>query len=415
MDDAKRRLTRQFIIFQFIAFASFAPMNYYNVFLKEIGFSSQQIGLWGSVSGVVAMISLPIWGIISDKIRSPKKTYMISMVVYALIFTALPMAGRALGTSALPLYGLIVLYALVKQPTHSLQDAWFVSTLRTHGVNYTATRLWGSAGFAVFCIIIGLAVDYTGIDAVFYLAPALVLPLMILCLRFKESRYETAESRALAQQEAEKAGRARQKLRPWVLFKNYYFMTAFIMTVVLAFYIAVTASFYAYILEHAGLPAEKYGLISGYGSFVQVAAMLFINRFCRRVSMPKLLVAAGCFSIAENIMYALASNLAMMFVAGTFWGIATAVNVTVVPTYIYSLVPREYSATAQTLNGTVVMILSIVGNLAGGYLIAGIGIAHYNLCVAAIQVVLVALFALSIPFGRKVLKIPAPESVTRAL
>ena len=104
----------------------------------------------------------------------------------------------------------------------------------------------------------------------------------------------------------------------------------------------------------------------------------------------------------------------MMFIAGTVWGISIGINVTALPTYIYSLVPREYAATAQTFNGTVIMVLAIVGNLAGGYLIASIGIVQYNFGVAAVQAVLTALFALSIPFGSKVLKIPAPDSVVNA-
>ena len=414
MDDTKRRLTRQFIIFQLIAFGSFAPMNYYNVFLKEIGFSSQQIGLWASIGGVIAMVTLPIWGIISDKIRSPKKTYLISMVVYAAIYALMPTAGRMLALSSLPLYVLIVLYYLVKQPTHSLQDAWFVSTLTSRGVNYSVTRLWGSAGFAVVSIGIGMVVDFTGIDAVFYLAPLLILPLAILCLRFREEDYNTPEYRALEQAEREKQKAKAIKLQPWKLFKNYYFVTAFIMTIVLSIYTAITGSFYAYILEHAGVAAEKYWLISGYGAFVQVACMLFVNRYCRRASLPKLLIAAGIFAVAENVLYAVASNLFMMFIAGTVWGISMGINVTALPTYIYSLVPREYAATAQTFNGTVIMVLAIVGNLAGGYLIASIGIVQYNFGVAAVQAVLTALFALSIPFGRKVLKIPAPDSVVNA-
>jgi predicted MFS family arabinose efflux permease len=205
---------------------------------------------------------------------------------------------------------------------------------------------------------------------------------------------------------------APEKLRPWALLKNYYFVTALIMTVVLAAYGALTASFYAYILEHAGVSPEKYGLISGYGAFVQVGCMLAVTRYCRRVPAHRLLAAAGIFSVAENILYATAGSLWMMFAAGTLWGVAMAVNVSVLPSYIYSLVPRQYSATAQALSGTVAMLLAIVGNLLGGYLISVIGIAGYNFTVAAFQLLLTGLFMLSIPFGRRVLKLPPPGVTT---
>jgi predicted MFS family arabinose efflux permease len=205
---------------------------------------------------------------------------------------------------------------------------------------------------------------------------------------------------------------APEKLRPWALLKNYYFVTAFIMTIVLAAYGALTASFYAYILEHAGVSPEKYGLISGYGAFVQVGCMLFITRYCRLVPPHRLLVAAGFFAVAENILYGTAGSLGMMFVAGTLWGVAMAINVSVLPSYIFSLVPRQYSATAQALSGTVAMLLAIVGNLIGGYLISIIGIANYNFTVAAFQLLMTGLFILSIPFGHRVLKIPLPDVIT---
>jgi PPP family 3-phenylpropionic acid transporter len=394
---------RQLILFQLIAFGSFAPMNYFNVYLIHIGFDSRRIGLWGSIGGLIAMLSLPVWGVISDKIRSPKKTYLISMAVYALLFMLLPAVGKAAGGSCLPLYTLIVFYYLVKQPTHSLQDAWFMGLCRAGGIQYTSIRLWGSAGFAAISILIGLAVDYTGIDFAFYPAPLLILPLSLLCLRFRDADY-------LREPGVQKP--APEKLRPWVLLKNYYFVTALIMTVALAAYGALTASFYAYILEHAGVSPEKYGLISGYGAFVQVGCMLVITRYGRRAAPHRLLVTAGFFSVAENILYGTAGSLWMMFVAATLWGVAMSINVSVLPSYIYSLVPRQYNATAQSLSGTVTMLLAIVGNLIGGYLISVIGIAGYNFIVAAFQLLLTGLFVLSIPFGRRVLKIPLPDTMT---
>jgi MFS transporter, PPP family, 3-phenylpropionic acid transporter len=398
MQDMKRTLTNRFIWFQIIAFASFAPMNYYSVYLKEIGMDSRQIGMWAAVTGVITLLTLPLWGFISDKIRSPKKTYLISMLVYAALFALLPAAGRAMATSALPLYALIVLYSLVKQPTHSLQDAWFIGTTRPHGIDYSSLRLWGSFGFAVVSVGIGLTVEFTGIEPVFYLAGVFVLPLAVMCVCFKDKEY------ALQPHHAAKGA---PKLRPWVLFKNYYFVTALIMVFVLSIYGALTVSFYAFILEHAGLKPQIFGLISGYGAFVQVFILLFIAKRCQRTPVPRLLIIGGLFGVLENLTYGVATGLPTMFLAATFWAVTISIFVSVLPTYIYSLVPRQYLATAQTLIGSAAMVLVIIGNLVSGYLVATIGIANYNFCVAGLQLLLILLFAASIPFGRRVLKIRA--------
>ncbi len=107
-------------------------------------------------------------------------------------------------------------------------------------------------------------------------------------------------------------------------------------------------------------------------------------------------------------MYAVASGMGMMMIAGTLWGIEMGINVSVLPRYVFSIVPQEYATTAQTFDGTVVMLLCVVGNVVAGYVIAAVGISTYNLGIAAIQLVLTALFAASIPFGARVLKKTPP-------
>ena len=54
------------------------------------------------------------------------------------------------------------------------------------------------------------------------------------------------------------------------------------------------------------------------------------------------------------------------------------------------------------------MILCVVGNVVAGYFIAAVGISTYNICIAVFQLFLTVLFALSIPFGAKILKKTPP-------
>ena len=93
MQETRKKLNTSFTLFQILAFASFAGMNYYNVYLKAIGFDSTQIGLWGSVSSIVSMVTLPLWGVISDKTRSTKLTWIISMLVFVLCYALFPLFG----------------------------------------------------------------------------------------------------------------------------------------------------------------------------------------------------------------------------------------------------------------------------------------------------------------------------------
>ena len=136
--------------------------------------------------------------------------------------------------------------------------------------------------------------------------------------------------------------------------------------------------------------------------------MWSMTHFGQKTKAYKWLIFAGVVAACENIVYATANGMPMLFLAGTLWGVEMGINVSVMPRYVHSLVPHEYATTAQTFNGTVIMMLCVVGNVAAGYLIAAVGISTYNICVAAFQFVLTMLFTASIPFGAKILKKTPP-------
>ena len=410
MDITQQRIKKYFIIIQLLAFGSFASMNYYNVYLRSIGFDSTKIGLWGSINGIIALITLPVWGILADKIGSPKKLYMLSMSLFAVIYAILPTIGKMTAVSFVPLYALIVVYSAIVQPTHTMQDAWMIGTCRVRGINYASIRSWGSFGFGVIAISYGFITQYWGLDIVFYMAPALIIPVLFMCRYFTSHLPGVENPPPEMGPDGQPIPREKpQKMGVSILFKNYYLMTAFIMTIVLACYSALITPFFPFILEHAGVPTNRLGWISGYGALVQVIAMMIFTKFSKKVSLATVLIIAGFFGVAENIMYALASNLGMLFISSTLWGFAMAMNVAVLPMYIYSLVPRSHAATAISFNATVTMMLSIVGNFTGGLLINSIGLERYLYGLSIFRVVLIFLFIGTLVFGKRVLKLAVPN------
>ena len=409
MDITQQRIKKYFIVIQILAFGSFASMNYYNVYLRAIGFDSTQIGLWGSINGIIALLTVPIWGILADKIGSPKKLYMLAMSIFAIIYAVLPTIGKMTTVSFLPLYALIILYSTVVQPTHTMQDSWMVGTCRVQNLNYASIRSWGSFGFGIIAISYGFLTQYFGLDFVFYMAPVLIFPIIFVCQLFSRN-LPNAENPATENADKKTAANAKlPKVGLGILFKNYYLMTAFLMTIVLASYSALITPFFPFILEHAGVPANRFGWISGYGALVQVVAMFIFTKFAKKVPLSTVLIIAGFFGVAENIMYALASNLWMLFISSTLWGFAMAMYVTVLPMYIYSLVPRSHSATAISFNATVTMLLSIVGNFTGGVLISTVGLEQYLYGLSIFRLALIFLFIFSLFFGKRVLKITQPD------
>jgi len=389
-------LKRRFILFQLLAFASFASMNYYNVYLKSIGFDSIRLGVWASITSVIGMVTLPLWGVLSDRFRMTKAAWVLSMAVYGVCYALLPVFGKL--PSPLPLYAVLVIYSFVKQPTHSLQDAWSMDVLTPRGIRYTEVRGWGSFGFAVTSILFSFVLSERvgmALDGVFYLTLALAAVLCVLVLRFREPAQTAAQSPETKKKEQETGN-------PLLLFRNYEFAAAFIMVIALAVYSSLTITFYAYILEHAGLSPNAYGRYSGIGAFVQMLCMALLNRFGKRIPPAYIMAAGGFLAAGENLLYSAANGDVMMLMACTLWGFEMAINVSVLPAYLHSLVPPDRTATAQTLSGTAVMLFSIVGSLAGGVLVDRIGISAFTRGTAVFQAGMTCLFLLTLALGRRV-------------
>ncbi|MDR3084890.1 MAG: MFS transporter [Christensenellaceae bacterium] len=371
---------RGLILIQLLAFGSFASMNYYSVFLRGIGFSGEQLGLWGSVVSLIGMVTLPVWGLMADKMGSSKRLYLVAMVAFGCVYCLLPFLGGLYPAAPLPLYATLLLYAAIVQPTHSLQDAWLIPASASSGVPYAKVRAFGSLGFGLLSILYGFITKWGGTAVALYMAPLLVLPLVLFCLRFKA---DGAQSPRISRQS------------PAVLLQNRRLLCAFLMTIVLGCYGAFITPFYPFILEHAGVAADRFGWVSGYGALIQVGVLYAFNRWFKNAPLPLVLVTAGLFGVAENALYALASNLPMMFAAATLWGVAMALNVSALPLYVYSLVPGEHVSTAISLNASVVMLFSIIGNFSGGLLLTALGIERYLFCVAGFRLAVTLLFLLS--------------------
>lgn len=72
--------------------------------------------------------------------------------------------------------------------------------------------------------------------------------------------------------------------------------------------------------------------------------------------------------------------------------------------FVLTLAPRELQATAQTLVGSTMSIAGIVGGVLGGLMIESMGIRSFYVANGLMIAATVALYMLSFPFIRKVMK-----------
>lgn len=127
----------------------FASANFLSVFLQSLGIGAGQIGIVTSLTNVMNIVSQPVWGVLSDRIRSVRKCFMLSIILSALCVLFVPMLSVA--GAMVPMMALLVLQYFFLTPANMLMELWLVKVNNTPGlgISYGSIRIWASLGFAL--------------------------------------------------------------------------------------------------------------------------------------------------------------------------------------------------------------------------------------------------------------------------
>jgi len=225
------RFIQLFYFFAFFSFGSLFPLL--SVFLEEEkGLNHTQIGIVIAALPLVTIFVQPVWGMISDYTRRPKRLLMIASIMAAVLGLFYPFMQLFLFL----LIGIISI-AVFQSGIVPLSDSLSLNFVHSNGKEYGNIRLWGAVGFAVSVFILGRVTDLTGsLNWIFYFFSfGLILALLALFQFPRRSEEVSVSFRA--------GLKVLLKQKPFMLFlisnffifgpvlaNNYYFGT-FILSV----------------------------------------------------------------------------------------------------------------------------------------------------------------------------------------
>ena len=120
-----------------------------------------------------------------------------------------------------------------------------------------------------------------------------------------------------------------------------------------------------------------------------------------------LIISAFVYGAESCLLFFLTSKIPIIAVCAIH-GLAGGMKIAAAANYIYLLAPDHLKATAQTLNGAASSVAGIIAPLIGGVLVDRLGAGNYFLICGFIILAAGLLFALSFPFGKRVLHKEAP-------
>lgn len=389
-DTYGRRVLLRFAVTEFLFFAFGSLLSYQTVFLKDVlDLPSASIGSLTAICAIISLAFIPLWGVLSDKLRSARVVFGLCMAGASIATLLFSFLGAYLAATPALIFSLLLLKYLFQQPTNSLLDGWAISALAPCGIDYSRARVWGSAGFASFCLLLGLTVGKViSIQTAFQLCAGLGLALAAWTLVQRDGHI--ADS-----------GKKPNRSDFFQLIRNKKFLMYLLFSIGPNIFVGVTLVYFPFVLEQVDVSANRIGIFTGLRSVVEVLTMLIlVALLSKKINVGYLVVLPGIFGGIEHLLYGSAPGAAAVFASMTFSGLAGGVFYSLGPAYIHSIVPVALQNTAQTLAAFITTLVAVGGSYLGGRVIARFGVLALTRGCGVLMLLLSTVFLLSHAFWR---------------
>jgi len=153
----------------FFAIGSLGPLLS-SYFKNVLNLSTSQIGLLLSLTPIIAIISQPLWGMLSDFTQNPKRMLLIAQISTIAI---------ALFYSTITSFGMLLFVVIALSMTQSalipLSDSIALNYVQKISGNYGAIRLFGSIGFAIAVLFSGKLAELYSLNIIFFIFAFFIL------------------------------------------------------------------------------------------------------------------------------------------------------------------------------------------------------------------------------------------------
>lgn len=376
--------------FVYIASSLYGPFQ--SAYFSSHGMNSVQIGILMTISPIASILIQPLWAMLSD--RTGKRKTILSLVVLG---SGLSIFSFYLGNSFLTYLTAAIIFSIFITSIIPLSDAIIIREANRINFDFAIIRMGGTLGFSVMVILAGRLLIYRP-DSLFFMGSLGYMCLLMVVLRLKK---EPVQEKELVVKTREKVSHQRVRgIRSIFQSRMIYFVLAFalISQIGLSFYWSFLG---VYILD-LGYGQSTLGWINCISALSEVPTLVCINRLIRRFGSMKILLAS-CFVLSIRIFMTTSGSLPVIFASQLLQGISYMTVYFSCAVYINDHVhPGKQSQGQSFLAIVQTGIGSIIGNIAGGYLVKQLGInAAYAFMATAIAGVALLIGSIKLLYGRK--------------
>lgn len=338
-----------FYFFYFAVVGALTP--YWGVYLKSLGYSSQDVGIISAIILATRIVAPNFWGWIADKtqkrLRIVRQGSAIACVFFAAIFISQKYTWLIFVISGYTFFW------------HAVLPQFEVITLSYLGDQYrrySQIRLWGSIGFIASVMALGWLFDYYSISFLPIIIFSFLLLIWLSSLTFKEA--------ASPQQTERSEGFLKLVWQPSIIC---FLLASFLLQLSHGPYY----TFYSlYLQENYGYSSSATGLLWALGVAAEVAIFLVMPYILRHFTLRNLLlISFALTAIRWGLMGYCASWLWILLVAQLLhafsFGVAHTASIEIVRSHFKGVHQGQgqalYSSFSYGVGGA-------IGALGGGLL-----------------------------------------------
>lgn len=381
-----------------VYFISFCTLYAYTVtILLEYGYTEVQCGYITMLQYVMMTIAGPVYGRMIDRGLSPKKLFIILAAGGIIVTPLLPVCFAKGFSLTMISFGII---SALDFCGATVIDTWINQmTLRDETIDYGMIRSAGSIFYATTAIVSGYLIVPLGINFLFWLHMGSLAVAILLAVTFADpNKLPLLEPDRFAGVDAPdetfaQSIRTMMKNRPFVIFlicgTMYYFATR------------AVNGFMQVIINYIGGDASTYGVSVFLYCVGEFLLMRLASRLLRRgMKLPVLFITATAGLGLRILLLGVLKTMTGVMLTQILLSVGFASYLRFNIDYVASLFPRQYAGRAILISVAVTQGLgSIIGNLAGGYLLASVGVPVYCFICGGAMFLSMAIFLMGKPFS----------------
>jgi len=327
--------------------------------LTDVGATNSQIGVFTAIASVLSVVFQPVWGMISDKLRSPRKVLSFCLIGSAVFF------GSVLfSTNFYVVAALLLLDAIARCGIIALLDSHTITEVsKVPGLQYSHVRFAGSIFFGLLSFAYSGIIDSSGVRMIIPISTVVISFAvfwgLFMCRPKGDAQAEVTHVKPNLKRDAISLLKDRQYI---------------LLLVSIGFMALGTQPLWTFLVEFVAGTGGSLGdvpLVGALRCVIEIPAFIFVGIMCKKTSPKKLLIVGTVFMLVYIVTLFFANSFFWIAVAHMFGGTPGFIFLlTGRLRYVNEATPESVRSTSITLMGTMEVALgSILGSLVGGFVL----------------------------------------------